>query len=230
MLGLFLLGSLALHSQFEPYQSGGEFSHYLGVQVNPLLRQVISLGNAPSVNNPFLLKYGLHFNESGSEILVGVGYEGSEIIDENDLKSETSNLNARLGFSKKIKLGARMELGLGGDVLYQSEKIRTFNIQSFGFGSGLDSTITTSTTTRSGWGVGPQINFSVYLAPQLLIGTEATYYFRETKNKQNISIKNFRQPSPFDPLTVTTDALNEESEARSLNLALPVAIFLIFKF
>ena len=39
-----------------PKQSG-KMDHYIGLQANTLLKQIISLDNSSSVNNPYFLKY-----------------------------------------------------------------------------------------------------------------------------------------------------------------------------
>lgn len=199
-------------------------SHYLGIQVNPLFKQIINFGNSPAVDNPFLLKYGLRFNESQQEILFGVGYEYQQSSDRDGLKSDFSDLSMRIGYSKKYRVGKRFEVGLGGDFVVNAMNRQTINVFVAG-----DSTITTTKTMEIGYGLGPQLTLGYYITNRIRIGTEATYYLMSGTTSNNVQVKNYRQDFNGQIIeTIITD--DQETSSMNFNLQLPVALFLTIVF
>ncbi len=206
-----------------------KITHYTGLQVNQLLKQIVNFGNSPSVNNPYLLKYSLRFNQTQTQINVGFGYNYSQQKEKNGLKSDLSNLDFRLGYGKAYSIGKKFEFGIGIDGVLKAQNIQTVNVQSFNFGSGLDSTITTSKSVAMGYGLGPQVTLTYAITDRILIGTEASYYFIRSKQTLEVQEKNYS--SSFggpEILTVTTQ--KDETKGMDLNLQLPVALFLIITF
>lgn len=219
-----------IYAQLTPDPSD-RISHYIGLQINPLLRQIISFGNSPDVNNPFLVKYSLRFNETRREIMFGFGYKYSESTTKGGLKSDLSNLSFRAGYSKKIPIGRRLEVGIGADGVFNATNNQTVNVQAINFGAGsMDSTITTSKSTAIGYGLGPQATLSFYITEKILIGTEASYYFIRSKQKLNVQSKNYSIPFPGSPEIVTVNTENDENKSLDFKLQLPVALFLIVVF
>ncbi len=219
-------------AQYSPksidYQTS-KYSHHLGIQINPLLKQIINISNSPAIDNPFLLKYAFRFNKTQTELTAGLGFDFSESDAESGLQSTSSDLSLRLGYSKRYMLGKRFEVGLGGDLIFNSRNIRTVNIQSVNFGQGaLDSTVTTSRSTALGFGLGPQLNISYYITDHVRIGTEATYYFIRSEEKLNVEIVNYTINPQQNDVTTTTE--NDSSNSNDLSLTIPVALYLIIIF
>ncbi len=230
VLAAFLLfGGATAIAQTATTVTPDRITHYIGLQANQLLKQVINFGNSPAVNNPFLLKYSLRFNETQTQINAGFGYSYSQQTEKGGLKSDLSNLDFRLGYGKSYPIGKKFELGIGIDGVLKAQNIQTVNVQSFNFGSGIDSTITTSKSVAMGYGLGPQVTLTYAITDRILIGTEASYYFIRSSQKLEVQSKNYS--SSFggpEVLTVTID--KDESKAMDLNLQLPVALFLIITF
>lgn len=208
-----------------------KYSHYVGVQINPLFKQILSLGNTDDVDNPFLLKYAFRENRSKREITAGLGYSLSNSTDQDGFESTNSDLSLRVGVAKKYDIGRGFEVGIGVDAIVNARSINTVNVQSNSFGQFVDSTITKSNSTLLSMGVGPQITFSYNITPNIQLGTEMTYYYQYSTDKLNVESKNYRSDS-FGGGTVilTTSSVNEEDKGNMVNLNIPVALFLIIRF
>ncbi len=204
-------------------------THYTGLQVNQLLKQIVNFGNSPAVNNPFLVKYSLRFNQTNTQINVGLGYDYTQETEKNGLKSDNSDLNFRLGYGKAYSLGKKFEFGLGIDGVVRAQNIQTVNVQSFNFGSGFDSTITTSKSVELGYGLGPQVTLTYAITDRILIGTEASYYFIRSARTLEVQSKNYTS-SFGSPEVLTVNTENDETKGMDFNLQLPVALFLIVTF
>lgn len=226
---LFLIGGSTAIGQTDKAVTPDRFTHYTGLQVNQLLKQIVNFGNSPAVNNPYLLKYSLRFNATEQQINVGFGYNYSQQTEKNGLKSDLSDLNFRLGYGKAYSLGKKFEFGVGIDGVLRAQNIQTFNVQSFNFGSGLDSTITTTKSVAIGYGLGPQVTLTYAITDRILIGTEASYYFIRSKQTLEVQEKNYSS-SFGGPAILTVDTQKDENKAMDLNLQLPVALFLIVTF
>lgn len=209
-------------------QDPAKYSHIIGIQANPLLHQILSFGNPEPVSNPYLLRYSFRENEKMREYSFGIGYSLNTEKDQDGLESINNTIDMRLGWYKVIDLGKNLEVSLGGDLIYGTQNIRTFNIQAFNFGI-LDSTITKSTSVNNNFGLGPRIKISYSFSKNLSIGTEANYYFRFLKNKTNVLTENF-QGDGFGNITTTTNTSNAESSAKEFQIDLPIALFLVFRF
>lgn len=231
-----LLGTGALmaqdnaYSKSNPPKLSSKYSHYVGVQVNPLFKQILSFGNTQEVDNPFLLKYSIRENSSQREITAGVGFTLDNSIDQDGFEATTSDLSLRGGVAKRYNLGNRFEVGIGADLIFNYQRIGTFNIQAFNFGGGsIDSTITQTTSKVFGYGIGPQINLSYNLTDNIMIGTEMTYYYMYTFDYLNVETER-HTGNGTGGLQVTTDSVNTEEKSSVLNLNIPVALFLIVRF
>lgn len=206
-----------------------KYNHYLGVQANPLFNQILNLGNNQIVDNPYLLRYALRDNSWNKQASIGLGYSVNTTKDENGFETITNDLSSRVGVAHVIDLNHGMEIALGLDLIFNNRNVQTFNIQSFNFGNNIDSTITTSTTTGLGYGAGPRLNFSYSITPNFSIGTEATYYFLFLSEKTNVEMKNYRT-NGFGQVVTSTSSTNSENTGREFNLAVPIALFMTFRF
>jgi hypothetical protein len=203
------------------------YSHHIGVQVNPLLRQIVNFGNSPAIDNPFLLKYGLRNNARQTEWMVGFGYRYALQNREDGLKSDLSDLDFRVGYAKKYNLSNRFEVGVGLDLVLNLQNNQTVNVQTFG--GGLDSTVSTTQSQDFAYGAGPQVTFAYYLTSNIKIGTETTFYFLRGSSNLLSRVENWRRD--FNGNQIYSSSTDEFSETTmDLSFQLPVALFLTVIF
>ncbi|HZY79931.1 MAG TPA: hypothetical protein VFE50_10435 [Cyclobacteriaceae bacterium] len=187
-------------------------SHYIGLQANQLIRQLVSFGgNSSPVNNPYTLVYSVNSNVTGLGFTTAIGFsaQDSKTTDQfNSVTTKTNDFAWRFGLDKKTYLSKNWLLGFGGDILIESSKSET-NSKS---GGGATTSVTTN-SNRSGFG--PRVSLSYQFHKRLLLGTEGAYYFRWIKQKQT----NVGTGQPSDPST----------DLRSFGFTLPAALFLTLK-
>jgi hypothetical protein len=186
-------------------------SHYIGIQANQLLRQLISFGgNSSPVSNPYSLVYSVNSNVNGFGLTTGLGYsaQDSKTTDQfSSITTKTSEFAWRIGLEKRTYLSRHWLIGLGGDILVESAKTETSNK-----GNGVTTSITTD-SKRSGFG--PRVSLNFQFHRRLMVGTEAAYYFRWIKQKQT---------------SIGTGQANDPATSlRSFAFTLPAVIFLTFK-
>lgn len=225
-----ILWSALLAVLFIPYAqaqysgSSKARSIHVGLQANPLLRQVLSFGGAPEVNNPFLLKVGIRNNATQRELMFGLGYTYElERLDEG-LKTSNSALNFRVGYAQKVDLGKRFEAGYGFDAVLNLNNLKSQNGQSFGF---LDSLYTEITTDNLSYGFGPQLTFGYYITDKIRIGTEATLYYMVGTREEKVHTER-TVPFPTPETVITQESRKDRTE--SADLQIPVALFLTIIF
>ena len=86
--------------------------------------------------------------------------------------------------------------------------------------------MTSKTATK---GLGAQLNLGFHVTENIILGTEATYYYTKSKQKQNIIVTETLTPTFGDP-TVNTLNTNLDTDVSKFTFTVPVAIFLIVKF
>jgi hypothetical protein len=206
--------------------AGKKFDHYIGVQINPLLRQLLTIGSVPNTGNPFLLNYSMNNTKKHWGFHAGVGYNYIQVKDNDgitDRKSQISSVSSRIGLDKYYDLTNRWQIGFGLDGVYQlSENITNTQIISF-------DTIDTEnriTTQKSGGGVRGFARFK--LSERVSLGTECTayYQFGFNKSESKITSRDFNQPGA-PKVTVSNSTTQNLVES---SFVLPVAVYLIFRF
>lgn len=202
------------------------FEHYLGVQINPLLRQLLTIGTVPNINNPFLLNYSLNNAKSRWGIHAGVGFNLIQLKDNDDItdrKTLITTVSSRIGLDRYFDLSSRWQVGFGIDGIYQlSENITNTQVVSF-------DTIDVEnriTNQRSGGGLRGFARFK--LSERVMLGTESTLYYQFgfNKNESKITSRDFSLPGA-PKITVSTSTVQQLIESQ---FSLPVAIYLVFKF
>lgn len=205
-----------------------KLTHYIGLQANPLLRQILSLSNVSDSDNPFLLTYAMRFNPSDLTVNAGFGHSQSTSEDQDGLKISSTDFSGRLGIGKRHTLGKRFEVGYGLDFITGKTSTETFTIQVINFGNGKDSTFTTTKSVLRNYGLGPQINISFLITENILFGTEASYYYIRSTEKFHVESVNH---STINDITlINTDLINDEIKISEFSLQIPIALFLIIKF
>jgi len=187
-------------------------SHYIGIQANQLIRQLVSFGgNNTAVTNPYLLTYAVNSKSNGWGFATGLGYSSIQTKTTDVFVSTVSKIDDfawRIGGERKVYLSRHWLAGIGGDVLIESNKSETISDT----GTNPNGTITT-TTKRNG--LGPRVLLSYQFHNRLMIGTEASYYFKWITQSQKVTGLGQSQP---------------DTELRSFAITLPAAVFLIMKF
>jgi hypothetical protein len=208
--------------------------HYVGLQANQLLRQLLNFsGSGSGVNNPYLLNYSVVESTSKIGANIGLGYnidqsKTGDVTNERDTKA--NELFFRMGFEKKMSLSKKWLLGLGADVLLQKQKNETTSKTNFGGGKSVIST----TSNQNGVGGGPRCTLSYFITSRILIGTEATYYFKSLKNKGEV--KSVITTREFDPNTgeqrdvTRVELTKSDDKFKQLQFSVPAVIWLIVKF
>ena len=177
---------LTCHSQDQKEERSDLEGHYLSLQVNELVRQVLSLGNTNIPDNPYFFNY-TYTGPTGSGVNVGLAYSLDNItnVDEfNDISTDISNFSFRVGYDKKKYLGKKMVYGIGFDLTIDHQKNETVNSDTF------SSQEIITTNKLSGWGLGPRFTFSYQITNSIWVGTEANYYFKRLKNKFSLEFSN----------------------------------------
>ena len=211
---LFLLISFLLAAQDEePTQdeiaAPRRANHYLGVQANQLLRQIFNFGGSTSpVNNPYLLTYAVNSVNTGWGFNAGFGYTHQEVRNEdpfNPVQTTIDDFFIRLGVERKVMIGEKWMTSYGLDILRESEK----NITEMGdFQPGRFET----QTRNRGMGVGLRFTLNYHISEKVLLGTEATYYYKgikETRSGTNMS--------------------ENTEKSKDFTFRVPVALFLMLK-
>lgn len=180
-------------------------SHYVGVQVNELLRQLVNFGGSTTaVNNPYLIAYSFNSAKSGWGGNAGLGYTYNEIVDQNfpPRKTKTNDFFLRMGVERKSPLGKRWLLSYGLDFIKESQSTKT-EVNNPG-GGPVPVPITTESSTST-TGVGTRFTLNFFITERILIGTEATYYYKSSDqtlkatgipdSKQNFTQFSFTVPA-----------------------------------
>ena len=212
---------------------GGKPSHYLGVQANQLIRQILNFGNTNvAVNNPYLLTYSVNNGRTGHGLNIGLGYFLSELKDGdlmNKRETSISNLSFRIGWERKKTFARNWVASYGVDLTMARNSNETTNSTDTEFNK---SRITTNSLVN-GTGFGSRLTLNYMFSPRLMIGTEVNYYF--TSQKNSLDIKSSITTQQWDPIAqqmvmvTTTDSDDLEDKTKRFELSPPVAIFLIMK-
>jgi hypothetical protein len=229
-----LMACVSLYCSAQSDSVTRKAEHYVGLQANQLLRQLLNFsGNASGVNNPYLINYSVVESASKMGVNIGFGYniDQATIGDiTNQRDSKTNELFLRIGFEKKMSLSKRWLLGLGADVLFQKEKSETTSKTIFGDGKSMINT----TSNQNGFGGGPRCTLSYFITNRILIGTEATYYFRSLTSKGKVvsAITNPEfNPNTGEQVNVTrTESSKTDDTFKQLQFSVPTVIWLIVKF
>jgi hypothetical protein len=190
--------------------SNKEMINYFGLEVNPLLRQIINLNpNSTPTNNPFGIQFASNSARTGRGLSLGLTYSRSKLNDDaNGVQRETVNRDIafRVGYERKHQLGKRWIVLHGYDLVLGGSKSRTETTDQF-----VGDFVTE--TTGNYWGLGPRGGLLFLISDRVTIGTEATYYLRYITDKTK--------------LTGAPDAKQKTSE---FELTIPVVLILSIRF
>jgi hypothetical protein len=196
-----------------PVPSIRKTSHYIGLQANQLIRQLLSFGgNNSAITNPYALTYAANSKASGWGVSTGIGLASNQSKTSDLFTSTTSKVNDfawRFGLEKKKYILRNWLVSVGADVIVEANKAETTT------SNGANNPTTTITTTEKRRGFGPRVSLNYQFNDRFLIGTEASYYFKWIDHKQK---------------TTGISAPNEPSSSlRSFAFTLPAVLFIIVK-
>lgn len=204
------------------------YSHQFGLQVNELFRQIFNFdGNAVNTN-PYLFTYSINSVRSGWGLRTGVGYNYQSATTDDGITRRTSELNDlkfRIGGEKLFMLSRKWSTGVGADFVvdhnddYTKSMVRSFD------------TVTTVTNTKlTALGGGPMVWLRYHINKNILIGTEASFYYTKGEEKSDVSItrRQFIPGTGGSQIVTTTSKV--DNERISGTLAVPIAIFIFVKF
>lgn len=158
--------------------------NYFGLEVNPLLRQIINLNpNSTPTNNPFGIQFASNSTRTGRGISLGLTYSRSKFKDDNNgVPRETINREVafRFGYERKHQIGKRWVALHGYDFVVGGAKLHTETNDPFA------GSIITETATNF-WGLGPRAGLIFLISDRVTLGTEATYYLRYITDKTKLT-------------------------------------------
>jgi hypothetical protein len=193
-----------------PINTNKKMINYFGLEVNPLLRQIINLNpNSSPTNNPFGIQFASNSTQTGRGVSIGLTYSRSKFNDDNNgVQRETINRDIafRLGYERKHPLGKRWLVLHGYDLVLGGAKARTETTDQF-IGN-----ILTETSSYF-WGVGPRGGILFLISDRVTLGTEATYYLRYVTDK-----------------TKLTGAPDSKQKTSEFELTVPVVLILSIRF
>ncbi len=203
-----------------------KFNHFIGVQGNDLLKQLLNLsGSNTPINNPFLFTYQLTNNKSMWGARSGAGYETSNIEDQLDAftrrTTKIEKISAKVGVEKTVTLGGGFAASFGLDVAYNLNNNNSSN-KFVNFDTAIISIINKTTTISTG----PGVRLVYYVSSRFALGTETNFWvnFNTLNNKTITEIK----PGPFGGFgTYLEESFN--SKNIKVNTMLPAAVYLILR-
>jgi hypothetical protein len=183
--------------------------HYLGLQANQLLRQLI--GGAGGESNPYILTYSFNNATSGGGMGFGLVFNLRNVEDKTQVltkNTKTSESALRVGYDLKKEIGKRWLFGGGIDLAIDASKSETI--------SNFNSNKSTVTTTGKGWGIGPRLQLIYHVSEKIFLGTEASVLFHSVKTHSKID-------------NVGTTEETDQKETTFI-LSPPTALFLLIRF
>lgn len=205
-----------------------KFDHYVGAQVNGLIRQVFNFSNANNpTNNPYLLTYNINFRKTGWGLRVGGGYEKRFIASNDgvtDVESDINNYQARLGVEKRFQLSGRWTAGVGIDGVYGNDVNNTTTVTT-----AFDTVTVKSKTSVNTIGGGVMAWLRYGITDNIFIGTETSYYQRYGSNEIKTTITQRQQTFPGTGTVTTTTSKKDHDLAEGV-ISLPVVFYLVVKF
>jgi len=222
---LFLLGAMQVaKAQSDSSAFIKKYVQYAGVQMNPLIRQIINFNNSnQTIVNPYLLTYNINDRKTGSGIHIGFGLNYSATTTDDGVTKNVTNeidYEIRLGYEKLIHIGKRWELSAGIDLLLNNTNSFTNTVSR-----DVATTTTSQNDVNLNYGLGPMATLRFYATKHILIGTEVSLYYTRGFPTETISED---QSFPGQPdQYVSTKTSNFSSQAI---LTPPVAFYLIVRF
>jgi hypothetical protein len=199
--------------------------HQIGFQANALIRQLIPFDqNSETTNtNPYLVYYSMSSTKTGWGIRTGGGLtldksSNNDGITKRDV--DINNWGFRIGVDKQFLLSERWTTGAGLDLLYNTDRQITKTVtESF---IKATSEINSNTTQ---WGGGPMAWIRFAVSKNILLGTEASFYYQTGSNR--IITRTTQEGQGFPFVETKTDDFFKISDG---GFSLPITLYLLVKF
>ena len=223
------LNSFAQTDNTAPAKEDKVTEQFIGVQLNGLIRQVFNFNNSTASTsvNPYLLTYNINFKKSGWGLRVGVGYNYTSTSSDDGITATANSMNdlqARLGIEKAFKLSDHWSAGAGLDAVLNTNNDNT--------SSTVHSTDTVTTANKSvgtGIGGGPMAWLRYAITSHILIGTEASFYYVSTSQKNTVTITD-RTFDPFGNSIITTTETTSKPKTAQGTFNSPIVFYISIKF
>lgn len=217
------LGSAYAQSDLAEPKKEKKVDQYFGVQLNDLIRQIISFNNnaAAANTNPFLFTYNVNSRKNGWGGRAGLGMTVNSSTTNDAATKRTSDINdvqARMGVDKIVKLSPRWNAGIGLDVVVKTNDDKTNSVTN---GTTIFTVSTESKATTVGGGPMGWLRYNV--TDRILLGTETSLYYLSQKNKTTIISSDNSGTQPVST-TKTDDGTTE------MKISVPVVIYISLKF
>jgi hypothetical protein len=198
--------------------------HYIGIQANQLLRQLFNLSNNSSaVVNPYLINYSLNSIRTGWGLNAGIGYtvNSSDVTQGNvTTDAKINSFSFRIGVERKVLLSKKWMVSYGLDLLADKNDNTTTSTTQF---SGQTNATEIDLITKDS-GFGPRFTLNYYVTPKIILGTEASYYYKAI----NVHQKTSNTSSGSGGTSSSSDETDQNQ--KQFNFVTPAIIFLILKF
>jgi hypothetical protein len=174
---------------------------YFGIEINPLIRQIVDLNpENNSNNNLFSIQYAINSSRTGRGVNFGLSYGRSTFDDQSNNTSRITldrSYSFRFGYERKKALGKKWIALHGYDFLLTNSKRKT---ESF-----LNAVTVHVESKSKGWGLGPRVGLLYRLGDKIFLGTEASLYFQKESFRQTFTNQqDSNQKSTFTGITLPT--------------------------
>ena len=229
---LFVIFSLPLFAMAQmqndatPVAKTCQWSSFVGVQSNLLIREVLNFSGANNtINNPYLLCYSINHNKSGWGASVGLGltttHSATSDATGSSLSSNQQIGGIRLGVEKRWYIHPKWTTAVGLDALMNFSKTTSTNKTVQGFGAG--ETDTNDKNNSMGAGIRGSLYYSI--TPRIWIGTETNLAFLMGKENSTTTTTQIISGGGSNPNATISNA-----DSNGFTINLPMAFFVLVKF
>jgi hypothetical protein len=220
-----LASTLTANAQNNEGEKNKKLIHQIGFQANALIAQLIPFNQntQPANLNPFVIYYSLNSAKSGWGMRTGGGLILEKNSTNDGITKRDINNNKwgfRIGIDKQFNWAERWSSGAGFDLIYNTNQQVTKTVtESF-----IKATSEiNSNLTQFGGGPMAWIRFAV--SKNILLGTEASFYYLTGSNRLITRTTQEGQGFPFTE-TKTDDKF--DISGGSFNVPLTVYVFVKF--
>jgi len=208
-----------------------KIDHYVGVQINGLIRQVLNFSNSASTTplNPYLVTYSANLAKSGWGVRLGVGYTHTNINEDNGVSAKETRIDdkqLRFGIEKRFTLGKKWTAGAGLDGVYGNANNYTKTVVT-----SFDTTITVTDSKLPTFGRGAMGWLRYHITEHILVGTETSFYYVKGTEDRRVELTR-RTASTVPPFNsvLTTTITRTKPTLTDASFRLPVVFYLIVQF
>ena len=226
-----------------------KLSNEIGLNTTLLLKQIFNLSNNTFPTLPYDLTYKLIKNKSALRIGLGITMTNSSVETTTSststfsttstapspdatvpVESKSTNLFYRVGWERRYMLNKYIGACWGIDMAGQygtsySQSSNGFNNLPFSYSF----TKSTDKLTLLTYGGGPMVGIQVFFAKHISVYTEVPIYFMLEQQK-DVSETYQHSYSSSNGWNTTTNTQTQMTKGTTLNITLPVTLYLAIKF